>query len=110
MTNLPASPPVGGLTVFFRILCFLALILAFCILAGTLYAVYRGPGSGPLIAFGAEKTARPGTERDNGTAPRSGPAFLWSGGGATAFMPPPAACEKMPGKGPPLMLVFAGQV
>ncbi|MDR0622881.1 MAG: flagellar basal body-associated FliL family protein [Treponema sp.] len=68
MTNLPASPPARGLTVFFRVLCFLALILAFCILAGTLYAAYRGPGSGPLIVFRADKTARPGTEGDNGTA------------------------------------------
>jgi flagellar basal body-associated protein FliL len=49
------------LVIVSRILLILSLVLAFVILAGTLYAVYRGPGSGPVVDFGADKTARPRT-------------------------------------------------
>jgi flagellar basal body-associated protein FliL len=56
------------LVIISRILLALALAVVFVILAGTLYAVYRGPGAGPVITFGPDKTTRPGTERNGGTA------------------------------------------
>jgi flagellar basal body-associated protein FliL len=60
MENVPA-PPLGVLVVISRVLLILALVLVFVILAGALYAAYRGPNAGPLVELGADKTARPGT-------------------------------------------------
>jgi flagellar basal body-associated protein FliL len=71
MTNLPAPPPVRFLVTVSRILLILALVLAFCVLAGTLYAVYRGPNAGPIASFGGNRPAGTGANRGAG-ADRAG--------------------------------------
>jgi flagellar basal body-associated protein FliL len=68
MTPPPAAP-LKGLAVVFRVLLVLALALVFVILAGTLYAAYRSPGSGPLFGFSGNGRAD-GISRNRGTADR----------------------------------------
>jgi flagellar basal body-associated protein FliL len=78
VTNNPASPPLRGLKIASRILLVLALVLVFVILAGTLYAVYRGPGSGPVVNFGADGTAGRGDGRGSEKAGQ-GAAGIFTG-------------------------------
>jgi flagellar basal body-associated protein FliL len=88
MTKLPASPPLRSLVIISRILLLLALVLVFVILAGTFYAVYRGPGAGPIAVFGGSGTAGPGDAAGSGPTPGIFPGIgrlripVAAGGGA----------------------------
>jgi flagellar basal body-associated protein FliL len=68
-----------ALTLVFRILVILALVLVFIILAGTLYGLYRGAGAGPVFGFGAGRTAGPVVEREGGTAGQEPAVFTGIG-------------------------------
>jgi flagellar basal body-associated protein FliL len=61
-----------------RVLLVLALALVVVILAGTLYAVCRSPGSGPVVDFGADGTARSGAGEAPETAGQ-GAAGIFTG-------------------------------
>jgi flagellar basal body-associated protein FliL len=47
------KPLSGGLLIIYRISVALILVLALALLGGTLYAVFRGQGSGPLFRVGS---------------------------------------------------------
>jgi flagellar basal body-associated protein FliL len=50
--KLTKKPLSGGLLIVYRIAVALVLVLALALLGGTLYAVFRGQGSGPLFRVG----------------------------------------------------------